>query len=306
MVRRFMRRFFRWVKRLSSQLRSSQQRRYNEPPIKRLPTSAQANVPQVPPQPSPAVHQPTLKHLADLAPPPASQPPNPPLNPAANRAPSSSNFEVLLSDYSYTPSPAVQELSQQLSHPDREPSPTIEPWKPEQTAASADGVVSKTTLEAQPQEETIEQTTTEQTQREEKIAAQKVLPINTAPIQEKTHSQANKQTPPAQPPTDPARDQTPDSDPPSVARTPQPISPPRISSIQPKSITKQGFIKLLFKIKKNNFHGYITPKDGSKDIIFHQKYINDDVFCQLERGMEVEVTAHITEGKAYADHVRIL
>ncbi len=304
MVRRFMRRFFRWMKRLSSQLRSSQQRRHNAPPIKRLPTSAQANVPQVSPQPSPVVHQPTPKHLADLSL-SASQSSKPPLNPASNRAPSSSNFEVLLSDYRYTPSPAVQELSQQLSHPERKPSPTIEPWQSEQTVASTDGVVSKTGLEAQLQEETIEQTAIEQTKRAEKIAAPKASPINTAP-QEKTSSQANEQTFSALSPIDLARNHIPDKDHPITARTPQPISPPRISSTQPTSITKQGFVKLLFKLKKNNFHGYITPKDGSKDIIFHQKYINDDVFCQLERGMEVEVTAHVTEGKAYADHVRIL
>lgn len=301
MVRRFIRRFFRWVKRLSSQFHSPQQRRYHAPPIKRLPSSSQANVPQG--SPTPAVNPPTPKHLAELAP-PASQSPKPPLNPASNRAPSLSNFEVLLSDYRYTPSPAVQELSQQLSHPEHEPSPTIEPWQPEQTVASTDGVVSKTSLEAQLQEETIEQTAIEQTKRAEKIAAPKASPINTAP-QEKTSSQANEQTFPASSP-DLARNHIPDNDHLITAKTAQPISPPRISSTQPKSITKQGFVKLLFKLKKNNFHGYITPKDGSKDIIFHQKYINDDVFGQLERGMEVEVTAHITEGKAYADHVRIL
>ncbi|MEM9809059.1 MAG: cold shock domain-containing protein, partial [Cyanobacteria bacterium P01_D01_bin.56] len=71
-------------------------------------------------------------------------------------------------------------------------------------------------------------------------------------------------------------------------------------------ITKQGVVKLLFKLKKNNHHGYITPHDGSKDIIFHQKYVGDDIFSRLERGMAVEVTAHITAGKAYADCIRIL
>ena len=305
MVRRFMRRFFRWVKRLSSRLRSSQQRRYHAPPIKRLPTSTQTNVAQVSPQPSPAVSQPTSKQLADLAP-SASQSPQQPLNPASNRAPSSSNFEVLLSDYSYTPSPAVQELSQQLFHPNPEPSPTIDPWKPEQTVAATDSVVSQPASDTQLPKETIEQTTIEQTQSTEKIAAPQEPAINTVPIQEKTSTQANEQTPPTLPPIDLAPERPPAQDPPIIERSPQIISPPQISSTQPASITKQGFVKLLFKIKKNNFHGYITPKDGSKDIIFHQKYINDDVFCRLERGMEVEVTAHITEGKAYADHVRIL
>ena len=299
MVRGFIRRFFRWVRRLSSQLRGSQKRRYNAPPVKRLPPSAQANVPQVSPQPSPAVNQTTPKHLVDLAP-PTRQSPNPPLNPASNRASSSSNFEVLLSDYSYTPSPAVQELNQQLFHPDRKPSPTIDPWKPEQTVASIDSVVSKATEAKLPIE------TIEQTEGEEKTATPQVSTVKTSPTQEATSTQANKPASPTLPPIDLVPEHTPDNNHPIVARTPQPISPPQISSTQPTSITKQGFVKLLFKIKKNNFHGYITPKDGSKDIIFHQKYINDDVFGQLERGMEVEVTAHVTEGKAYADHVRIL
>ncbi|MEM6255343.1 MAG: cold shock domain-containing protein [Cyanobacteria bacterium P01_D01_bin.156] len=73
-----------------------------------------------------------------------------------------------------------------------------------------------------------------------------------------------------------------------------------------RTITKKGVVKLLFKLKKNNHHGYITPNDGSKDIIFHQKYVGTDVFSQLERGMEVEVEAKIVEGKAYAERICIL
>ena len=148
--------------------------------------------------------------------------------------------------------------------------------------------------------------TIEQTESAEKTTISTVLPVNPLPRQKKTSTQANELSPTTLPPIELDPEQPPHQDHPIITKTPEPISPPQIASTQPTSITKQGFIKLLFKIKKNNFHGYITPKDGSKDIIFHQKYINDDVFGQLERGMEVEVTAHITEGKAYADHVRIL
>ena len=66
---------------------------------------------------------------------------------------------------------------------------------------------------------------------------------------------------------------------------------------------KQGTVKLLFTMKKGNFHGYIAPDDGSKDILFHQKYINADIFSQLERGAQVSATVKYIEGKAYATHV---
>ena len=69
--------------------------------------------------------------------------------------------------------------------------------------------------------------------------------------------------------------------------------------------TKHGTVKLLFTMKKGNFHGYITPDDGSKDILFHQKYINAEVFPRLERGTQVSATVKYIEGKAYATHVDI-
>ncbi|MFK8186466.1 MAG: cold shock domain-containing protein [Phormidesmis sp.] len=66
---------------------------------------------------------------------------------------------------------------------------------------------------------------------------------------------------------------------------------------------KNGTVKLLFTMKKGNFHGYIAPDDGSKDILFHQKYINADIFEQIERGDQVAATVKYIEGKAYATHV---
>ncbi|MEM6449212.1 MAG: cold shock domain-containing protein [Cyanobacteria bacterium P01_D01_bin.105] len=69
---------------------------------------------------------------------------------------------------------------------------------------------------------------------------------------------------------------------------------------------KIGTVKLLFMFKKGNFHGYIAPDDGSKDILFHQKYINADIFTKLERGAQVSAAVKYIEGKAYATHVELL
>lgn len=66
---------------------------------------------------------------------------------------------------------------------------------------------------------------------------------------------------------------------------------------------KSGVVKLLFTTKSGNFHGYIAPDDGSKDILFHQKYIDADIFENLERGTKVMVSAKNMEGKAYATRV---
>lgn len=68
-------------------------------------------------------------------------------------------------------------------------------------------------------------------------------------------------------------------------------------------LVKNGVVKLLFKLKQGNFHGYIAPEDGSKDILFHQKYINADIFEHLERGTPVVATMKYMEGKAYATRV---
>ncbi len=69
--------------------------------------------------------------------------------------------------------------------------------------------------------------------------------------------------------------------------------------------TKPGIVKLLFTIKPGNYHGYIAPADGSKDILFHQKYINADIFKKIERGTPVVATVKLVEGKAYATHVEL-
>ncbi|MGB7087671.1 MAG: cold shock domain-containing protein, partial [Phormidesmis sp.] len=70
--------------------------------------------------------------------------------------------------------------------------------------------------------------------------------------------------------------------------------------------TKEGVVKLLFTLKEGNFHGYIAPDDGSKDVLFHQKYINADIFEQLERGVRVKVRVKVIEDKAYATRVDLL
>jgi len=71
-------------------------------------------------------------------------------------------------------------------------------------------------------------------------------------------------------------------------------------------LMKVGTVKLLFKLKPGNFHGYISPEDGSKDILFHQKYINADIFEHLDRGTQVVVAAIHREGKMYATRVDLL
>lgn len=68
---------------------------------------------------------------------------------------------------------------------------------------------------------------------------------------------------------------------------------------------KSGVVKLLFTAKPGNFHGYIAPDDGSKDILFHQKYIDADIFENVERGTKVVVSEKNIEGKAYATRVTL-
>ena len=75
---------------------------------------------------------------------------------------------------------------------------------------------------------------------------------------------------------------------------------------KPALFEKSGTVKLLFKLKPGNFHGYIAPEDGSRDILFHQKYINADIFDDLERGAHVIATAKQVAGKIYATHVALL
>ncbi|MEL6263302.1 MAG: cold shock domain-containing protein [Cyanobacteria bacterium J06626_6] len=77
-------------------------------------------------------------------------------------------------------------------------------------------------------------------------------------------------------------------------------------SLEPEQLMKKGVVKLLFTLKQGNFHGYIAPEDGSKDVLFHQKYINAEIFERLERGAQVMATVKHIEGKAYATHVELL
>ena len=77
------------------------------------------------------------------------------------------------------------------------------------------------------------------------------------------------------------------------------------AALESSQSTKHGVVKLLFTMKEGNFHGYIEPKDGTSDILFHQKYINEDIFASLERGVEVVVSIKHIEGKAYATQVEL-
>lgn len=80
-------------------------------------------------------------------------------------------------------------------------------------------------------------------------------------------------------------------------------TPPATETVETE--TKPGVVKLLFTIKPGNYHGYIAPVDGSKDILFHQKYINADIFEKIERGTVVVATVKLMAGKAYATHVEL-
>jgi cold shock CspA family protein len=83
------------------------------------------------------------------------------------------------------------------------------------------------------------------------------------------------------------------------------LSPPELATDESKAV-KNGIVKLLFTLKDGNFHGYIAPDDGTQDILFHQKYINADIFSQLDRGTKVAVSVKYLEGKAYATYIRVL
>ena len=95
---------------------------------------------------------------------------------------------------------------------------------------------------------------------------------------------------------------------------PAPEAAPKIESEAHQSVeaaneerpVKNGVVKLLFTLKEGNFHGYVAPNDGTKDILFHEKYINADIFSHLERGIEVAVSVKYIEGKPYATRVELL
>ncbi|MGC1308923.1 MAG: cold shock domain-containing protein [Phormidesmis sp.] len=99
---------------------------------------------------------------------------------------------------------------------------------------------------------------------------------------------------------------------PSTTVAPEPISTPpseavpAVVSPSDQKPVKKGVVKLLFTLKEGNFHGYIAPDDGTKDILFHQKYINSEIFDSLERGAEVAAAVKYIEGKVYATRVDLL
>lgn len=85
----------------------------------------------------------------------------------------------------------------------------------------------------------------------------------------------------------------------------EPVEPELAEPEPAETETKSGIVKLLFTIKPGNYHGYIAPSDGSKDILFHQKYINADIFERIERGTRVVATMKLMKGKAYATHIEL-
>lgn len=313
MARRLIQRVLHWLRQLLGLRTIKQQRPHPPQPHHQLPT-AELNQPQIPTysppqrpaadplghqsvhhQPPQPTHQPTVNSSNT---PPVSQPsdsaqerPRAPLNPGSHHATNTSRFRVRLSDYQYPPNTAIQNLSNQLADP-QTPAPNIPklptpdlPRAEETTIAKGDPATSAPPAQEPPQ----------------------TLNFLQRDVRESSPKDDNtiQQTPPPLPQQSP---HLPPEQNNSLFASPiaPPEAPAQPTDQDPNSITKQGKVKLLFKIKKNNHHGYIAPNDGSKDIIFHQKYIGNDIFAQLERGMEVEVTAHLTAGKAYADHIRIL
>ncbi len=251
-----------------------------------LPNRLGPQTPQ-PPRPQPLIEPPTPAATTNPNNTAAQERPRPPLNPASHRATNPSGFRVLLSNYKYPPSSDIQNLSRQLFHPQ---SPAPERLTPPATDAP---------LVEQPAAQEAPSPSPEKTPNQ----TLNLFPKDIRETRPTDHNTIPKiPTPrPSQLPLIPTERNN--SHPTNTVASPEsPAPPPR----DPNSITKEGIVKLLFKIKKNNHHGYITPNDGSKDIIFHQKYIGTQIFAQLERGMAVEVTAHLTAGKAYADHIRIL
>ncbi|MGD1951697.1 MAG: cold shock domain-containing protein [Leptolyngbyaceae cyanobacterium] len=281
MVRRLIKHFLRWSRQILAKFKGAKSRHHA--PIKRpLPPAPLSNQPETSRSAFPQTSQSTANRLSQSA---ISQEKNQyPPNPAANRAINPSNFKVSLSDYRYSPSSAVQSLSHQLLAPDAHSTNDQHQSATENIPGrrkEPDGKQSNETAKNNRNLELKLPPTIADTRQERVIKNRQ--PSQPTPLSLPVETQRSEQT--------------------NHASTPQKTAPAARSN---NIIVKQGIIKLLFKLKKNNHHGYVAPDDGSKDIIFHQKYIGDEVFCQLERGMTVEVTAHITEGKAYADRIQIL
>lgn len=306
MVRRLIRYFLNWLRQILTQLKKEKTRRHISSPVKQLPPKLQ--------QPHPAHPQRQLLPPLHTAP---KQPisvsddhqalfkqKSPQLipNPAARRAKNSSKFEVQLSDYHYSPSSAIQNLNNQLTNP------AADNFMEKETLQSSSPMDQSVVADNRFIREMSAQLTTSETKRRHQPRSddRQNLP-NALPEVTETHKGDTNavQVSPVQPLSFQSVEQ------PTVQRSSRPVNHSHHANQtdvhpDPGVIIKKGVVKLLFKLKKNNHHGYIAPDDGSKDIIFHQKYIGRDVFNHLERGAAVEVTAHITEGKAYADHVRIL
>ncbi len=310
MVRRLIQRFLHWLRHTLAQVRGKKSRHHHQPLTQKLPQLPPSfheqlfddrMLAQQPSSPSQYPKQPSRDRVS-LQPFPQEHQ-SPPPNPAANRAPNPSNFKVLLSGYEYSPSSAIQNLSQQLSHP--------APQSDSNAPASKTSKPSPNTEQNKIRQGEIHfiKTNTIEKKTEHIFHGGEKSALNFSPTDSKAwskHEIASLEIKQSVSPIlgDSASRLSTEQIPKPTEHTPRPI--PTTSAADPRVITKQGVVKLLFKLKKNNHHGYIAPHDGSKDIIFHKKYIGDDVFRQLERGMAVEVTAHVTEGKAYADHIRIL
>ncbi|MEM9486847.1 MAG: cold shock domain-containing protein [Cyanobacteria bacterium P01_F01_bin.116] len=283
MVRRLIQRFVHWLRQLLTSTHGVKKSPQPVKPSRQLP-------PPVKPQTVRSSQSLSARQPQSFSnDTPENQPPRAPLNPASPRAVNPSRFKVLISDYEYSPSTAVQDLSHQLSNPETS---KVTPHQQQ----------SKTTLPVSFQDKA-SPTQNIHTADVQKPSDQSItLPHQQKSISYPTTNNTSQQSRNiiVSPEQSAVKERALSYVPSELSKT------PTTATTADNSITKQGIVKLLFKLKKNNHHGYIAPEDGSKDIIFHKKFIGDTVFSQLERGMKVEVTAHITEGKAYADVVRIL
>ena len=330
MVRRLVNYILRCYRQVLTQLKGEKSRRQPPAsPVKQLPSSHQQLVNQSRSQAAPPASQQSsqtnglnyLSQIVDAAAGEETAPQKP--SSAVGRTAHSSGFQVLLSEHQYSPSSAVQNLSHQLSHPKSPVKPKADPLKPLlETDALSKLKLSDSSLLKQERlhKESLSSKKTQEISsdlgKQPEISSTDSLK-SSSPIQSSSNKElepclSNLFIPSTEEPFDQIQfDQILTASDPATAIS-EAVSGPSHSvsktdlAQDSQSITKQGVIKLLFKLKKSNWHGYITPHDGSKDIIFHQKYIGDEIFRHLERGMNVEVTAHMTEGKAYADHVRIL
>lgn len=293
MVRRLIQNFLHWLQPQETEVRESEYERQSPSPQPTLPPSQQQ-----PPETnsSQAQHSQVQPDAVPTPPPsnerPSAEPSEQLIQPPAPASAQASNFKMLLSDYRYSPNPAIQDLSHQLSQPSSQPEPQS-PASPSSESAP-DG-----SEQALPASENSFSSNTDSlldisTTKQESSPAEK----STAHTNKRAFHNDFRAADTDIASLDLATDHV--SHPKPLTTEPQP------AASETGIITKQGVVKLLFKLKQSNHHGYIAPNDGSKDIIFHQKYVGHEIFHQLERGMEVEVTAHVTAGKAYADHVRIL